>query len=382
MSNAESNGPCSTLSPIPPELLTLVASELDVSCLAKFAAASTACLALARGELRAALPASVEVSRSLPALFVRGLPPLFKGLLSVDTVKARASLVWRAITKDPRLYALTPAMCERLEESVVLPLINVTFRESTPLHEYPYDAHYGPVGLGPYSSTTDMESTAGADAGDAFWSAKSPNGVRCVIIFRQDDCSLFVRSNLMHELTSGFRKLIHWQCRRDGSFVAPWTRDTGARDKIVELLRSQQLWGSMMLDDTSKGLHLGFVLEHKLNGGIVVSMLHEGHYNQLHGLSFLGDADGSALPSAQQMAYALVETRTLDQGNAFFFHDATATFTGRQVLSTDTDIDAVRKRPLLTWKAPWEYARFRNSSCCLGDPPGTRVKRLRWCNGI
>ena len=190
----------------------------------------------------------------------------------------------------------------------------------------------------------------------------------------------------MHELTSGFRKLIHWQCRRDGSFVAPWTRDTGARDKIVELLRSQQLWGSMMLDDTSKGLHLGFVLEHKLNGGIVVSMLLSGRDREDLSLAFacpvpafLGDADAQALylPSVHDMRYALIVTRTQD--DQVGWQTQIWTFTGRQVLPTDTDIDAVRKRPLLTWKAPRACTRFRNAQCCLDDPPGVRVCRRDFC---
>ena len=89
----------------------------------------------------------------------------------------------------------------------------------------------------------------------------------------------------MHELTTGFRRLIHWRSVDDGvPALAPWTRDAGvrasARDELVASLRSQELWGSMMLDDCSKhanpgakGLHVGFVTEHTLNGGIVVSML-------------------------------------------------------------------------------------------------------------
>ena len=85
----------------------------------------------------------------------------------------------------------------------------------------------------------------------------------------------------MHELTTGFRRLIHWRSVEDGvPALAPWTRDAGvrasARDELVASLRSQELWGSMMLDDCSKrakGLHVGSVTEHKLNGGIVVSML-------------------------------------------------------------------------------------------------------------
>ena len=50
-----------TLATLPTELLTLVAEHLDKrSSLARFAAASTVCLAAAHGELRAALVAAVE----------------------------------------------------------------------------------------------------------------------------------------------------------------------------------------------------------------------------------------------------------------------------------------------------------------------------------
>ena len=40
-----------TLERLPPELLMLVAEELDAPCIARFAAASTVCLAAAQGEL-------------------------------------------------------------------------------------------------------------------------------------------------------------------------------------------------------------------------------------------------------------------------------------------------------------------------------------------
>ena len=136
----------------------------------------------------------------------------------------------------------------------------------------------------------------------------------------------------------------------------------------------------MMLDGSCRGLHLGSVTEHKLNGGIVVSMLRKLQDLRLAlpALTFLGDAGAApALPSAQEMSYALVVTRTQEQGGLGPSDDAT--FTGRQVLPTDTDINAVRKRPLLTWKAPRAYARFRNAPCCLDDPPGVRVCRRGPC---
>ena len=49
-----------TLTSLLPELLTLVAEELDPPCLARFASASTVCLAAAHGELRAALRTAVQ----------------------------------------------------------------------------------------------------------------------------------------------------------------------------------------------------------------------------------------------------------------------------------------------------------------------------------
>tara|TARA_B100000768_G_C11085293_1_gene292599 strand:- start:97 stop:648 length:552 start_codon:yes stop_codon:yes gene_type:complete len=50
-----------TLSALPAELLGLVAEELDVRCLARFAAACAACLAAAQSELRAALLVAVKL---------------------------------------------------------------------------------------------------------------------------------------------------------------------------------------------------------------------------------------------------------------------------------------------------------------------------------
>ena len=49
-----------TLERLPPELLMLVAEEIDAPCIARFAAASTVCLAAAQGELRAALRTAVQ----------------------------------------------------------------------------------------------------------------------------------------------------------------------------------------------------------------------------------------------------------------------------------------------------------------------------------
>ena len=191
----------------------------------------------------------------------------------------------------------------------------------------------------------------------------------------------------MHELTTGFRRLIHWRSVEDGfPALAPWTRDAGirasARDELVASLRSQELWGSMMLDDCSeraKGLHVGSVTEHKLNGGIVVSMLLSRREREdlslafaCPALAFLGDVDAQELylPSVHDMSYALIVTRTQEDRVGGFGPWDAATFTGRQVLPTDTDIDTVRKRPLLTWKAPRACARFRNAQCCLDETNG------------
>ena len=199
----------------------------------------------------------------------------------------------------------------------------------------------------------------------------------------------------MHELTTAFRRLIHWRSVEDGlPALAPWTRDAAvrasARDELVASLRSQELWGSMMLDDCSrraKGLHVGSVTEHKLNGGIVVSMLLSQREREdlslafaCPALAFLGDADAQAshVPSVHEMSYALIVTLTQDEVGGLNPWDV-ATFTGRQVLPTDTDIDTVHKRPLLTWKASRASARFRNAPCCLDDPLGVRVCRRADC---
>ena len=397
MADADLNEP-RTLASMPPELLGLVAAACtDVRCLARFAAACTVCSESAHGELRAALPASIKVRgsslRNDTPRFESSGHVLFQTATSLNVVKATASLVWSTMKKDPGLYALTPALCKKLEESAELPQIDVVFRESTPPPTYTYgiggigggqvvpasnsDTQFGPVDLGPYSYTSDKTSAAGANSGDT---------LTCIIVLRHDDCPLFVRSSLMHELTTGFRRLIHWRSVEDGfPALAPWTRDAGirasARDELVASLRSQELWGSMMLDDCSeraKGLHVGSVTEHKLNGGIVVSMLLSRREREdlslafaCPALAFLGDVDAQELylPSVHDMSYALIVTRTQDRVGGLGPWDA-ATFTGRQVLPTDTDIDAVRKRPLLTWKAPRACARFRNAQCCLDETNG------------
>ena len=398
MADADSDEP-HTLASMPPELLRLVAAACtDMRCLARFAAACTVCSESAHGELRAALPASIKVRgsslRNDTPRFESSGHVLFQTATSLNVVKATASLVWSTMKKDPGLYALTPALCKKLEESAELPQIDVVFRESTPPPTYTYgiggigggqvvpasnsDTQFGPVDLGPYSYTSDKTSAAGANSGDT---------LTCIIVLRHDDCPLFVRSSLMHELTTGFRRLIHWRSVEDGvPALAPWTRDAGvrasARDELVASLRSQELWGSMMLDDCSKhakGLHVGSVTEHKLNGGIVVSMLLSRREREdlslafaCPALAFLGDVHAQELylPSVHEMSYALIVTRTQDDQVNQVWQTEIWTFTGRQVLPTDTDIDAVRKRPLLTWKAPRACARFRNAQCCLDETNG------------
>ena len=61
MANADSDAP-HTFASLPPELITLVAEELDARSLARFAAASTLCQAAAHSELRAALRTAVQRS--------------------------------------------------------------------------------------------------------------------------------------------------------------------------------------------------------------------------------------------------------------------------------------------------------------------------------
>ena len=64
-------------SSLPPELITIVAEQLDTCSLANFAAASTACLAAAQTELRVALPAAVQRCL-LPGRSCRGMDALVK----------------------------------------------------------------------------------------------------------------------------------------------------------------------------------------------------------------------------------------------------------------------------------------------------------------
>eukprot|EP00964_Phaeocystis_antarctica_P049593 scaffold28755_cov66-Phaeocystis_antarctica.AAC.4 len=58
-----------------PELVTIVAEQLDTRSLASFTAASTACLAAAQNELRVALPAAVQRCL-LPGRSCRGMDKL------------------------------------------------------------------------------------------------------------------------------------------------------------------------------------------------------------------------------------------------------------------------------------------------------------------
>ena len=62
-------------SSLPPELVTIVAEQLDTRSLANFAAASTACLAAAQNELRVALTAAVQRCL-LPGRSCRGMDKL------------------------------------------------------------------------------------------------------------------------------------------------------------------------------------------------------------------------------------------------------------------------------------------------------------------
>ena len=73
MANADSDGP-HTFASLPPELITLVAEELDARGLARFAAASTLCRAAAHSELRAALRTAVQRSLVPGVLQCSSLP--------------------------------------------------------------------------------------------------------------------------------------------------------------------------------------------------------------------------------------------------------------------------------------------------------------------
>ena len=289
-------------------------------------------------------------------------PPLpttaVRDLFQLERIKKVADIVWQAMKEWPANYSLTPEACAAFEQSVQTSQIFIEFRESTPGTVFEYlpgtpnappqkdESHDSP----PNSYTCDQR--PGQDS-----------GIFCKIFFRHDDCLLLVKSNLVHELAHAFRRLVFWRSHIDGNpSVEPWASGSpGARATLKETLQEGELWGLMLLDDvelaTRRGIRSGFVVEHSLHGGVVVGLPEE-----LRNLTVASDGS-AALP--QPMTYALISKRVAGNGGEL------ATFTGRQVLPTDTDFDAVRARPLLTWQAPMHALRNR-TSCCGGDPPGVR----------
>jgi hypothetical protein len=306
-------------------------------------------------------PASIEVTELTCASYP---PPPFpcdalKGIFTPGSVNATANTVWDAMKDNPELYALSHEACAAFEQSEELSIIRVSLRESTPppLITYatgtPAAEQRSEHEQVPYSFTCDLRDD-------------EDSGISCNILFKHDDCVLLVWSNLLHELAHGFRRLVFWRSHINGvPSVAPWTRTPEVQEALKDALQVRQLWGCMCLDEAAAacplGIHSGFVAEHALNGGLVVRLLVEPREPRL-----LAGDDGAPLLLGP-MRYALIETRVRGGG------DQWATFTGRQVLATDTDIDidTVRERPLLTWQAPPHAVRFRNS-CCGTDPPGVR----------
>ena len=331
--------------------------------------------------------------------------------MSQDAVEAFASTVWAIMIGQPGLFALTMGACIAFEQSEESSNIHVTFQERTPQVE---GHHFSPAGCTPpptrgggnndddddddddddndhddappepYSYTCDRLSAwqpchnhppraramrTMLTPPTPFHAEDTDSGIRCNVLYLHDDCLLLILNNLIHELAHGFRRLVFWRSHVDGvPQVMPWTNGVGAAAQagLRAALQTAGLWGRMLLDGAAqaseRGLHSGFVLEHLMHRGILVGLF--------GALQLRSAADGSPVELAQPMRFALIQRRESHLEVPPRFPEM-ATFTGQQVLPTDENIEAVWARPMLTWEAPRNAVRFRNS-CCGGDAPGTR----------
>lgn len=295
--------------------------------------------------------------------------PLTERLANVMTHKYVCELardVWGHMGAEPALFALNPDAIQRFMQSEEKSFLTVDFREMTrpsPIRS----RHSGVLVAG--ASVSDAPPSVTSDLVEG-----RDSGMMCTICFRQGDCAMFVRSAIIHELTHAMRRLSYWRSHvlPDSTetpnatrvpTVAPFTHSASARPALVAALKARGLWGLMLLDDAAAdsywGLHSGYVIEHLMHGGIVVSLLSEPQ-----GLS---NTDGSVPATQAPFHFALVQTRTLQGPPAEFM----ALWEGRPVQMRDVDIDQVKARPLLRWQAWRNAVRMRNA-CCAGGSPSVR----------
>ena len=286
-------------------------------------------------------------------------------IMAVQFVQAMTRTVWRDMRAESEIYALTQIACERFENSNTLSYIHVAFEEIEEPRVRRRDggqALYTGGQRAPTHLSTTRDITEDTDS-----------GIVCVIRYKRGDSSMFVQSALLHEIAHALRRLAYWRSRRRAPSVAPtpgawidivhpWTHDVSAAGALVSALEEAGLWGRWRLDEaaledlhpTKGGIHSGFGAEHRINDGICAQLLSETQ-DMCH-------ADGSPLlEPVSPLRFALIQRRLEVPGEPL-----NAAFIGRQVLMDDVDIDVVKARPLLRWKALRNAARVRDV-CCEAD---------------
>ena len=285
-------------------------------------------------------------------------------IMAVQFVQAMTRTVWRDMRAEPEIYALTQIACERFENSNTLSYVHVAFEEIEEPRVRRRDggqALYTGGQRAPTHLSTTRDITEDTDS-----------GIVCVIRYKRGDSSMFVQSALLHEIAHALRRLAYWRSRRRAPSVAstpawidivhPWTHDVSAAGALVSALEEAGLWGRWRLDEaalkdlhpTKGGIHSGFGAEHRINDGICAQLLSETQ-DMCH-------ADGSPLlEPVSPLRFALIQRRLEVPGEPL-----NAAFIGRQVLMDDVDIDVVKARPLLRWKALRNAVRVRDV-CCEAD---------------
>ena len=294
------------------------------------------------------------------------LPAALASMMTKEYVGQLALTVWNAFVAEPALFALTEEACQRFMQSAVPSYLTVDFDISAgPRRDYNTGEETRPAHarLCP-SQTADLV-------------AHKDSGVICTIRLRSDvDCPMLLRSTTMHELAHALRRLAYWRSHvlpdstetpnpMPTPTVVPFTHDESVRVALLAALKGRDLWELMLLNDEAvaneTGIHSGYVVEHLLNGGIVVCLLEEAQE--------LSNADGSA-GAPQALRFALVRTRKVvveGPSNEFM-----AEWEGWMVLMNDVDIEKVKARPLLRWRAPRNSVRVRDA-CFAGGSPYARV---------
>lgn len=286
-------------------------------------------------------------------------------IMAVQFVQAMTRTVWRDMRALPEIYALTELACERFENSNTLSYIHVAFEEIEESRVRRRDggqAVYTGGQTWPTHLSTTRDITEDTDS-----------GIVCVIRYKRGDSSMFVQSALLHEIAHALRRLAYWRSRSRAPSVAhtpgawidivhPWTHDVSAAGALVSALDGAGLWGRWRLDEaalkdlhpTKGGIHSGFGAEHRINDGICAQLLSETQ-DMCH-------ADGSPLlEPISPLRFALIQRRLEVPGEPLH-----AVFIGRQVLMDDVDIDVVKARPLLRWKALRNAVRVRDVCCEAG----------------